>query len=138
MQALMNVDPTPYVCANSATFICMDTPACDSLLNTAESYDLFHVPRSEEELENTCNPPDTSTSTAASTQESPAEQADVIPAARSIPDVGPTPSTSLRVQSALTSRAPASSTSQTLQAGSGESPADELLGGLPAGNQTDQ
>ena len=54
MQALMNVDPTPYVCANSATFICMDTPACDSLLNTAESYDLFHVPRSEEELENTC------------------------------------------------------------------------------------
>ena len=55
MQALMNIDPLPYVCTNSETFVCMDTRACDSLLDTAESYDLFHVPRSEKELQDSCH-----------------------------------------------------------------------------------
>ncbi|CAE7251316.1 unnamed protein product [Symbiodinium pilosum] len=69
MQALMNIDPLPYVCANSATFLCMDTTACDSLLDTAESYNLFHVPRSEQELQDACNPPDTSSTAAPSTSQ---------------------------------------------------------------------
>mmetsp|Transcript_53169 Transcript_53169/g.99701 ORF Transcript_53169/g.99701 Transcript_53169/m.99701 type:complete len:220 (+) Transcript_53169:74-733(+) len=62
-QALMAIDPTPYVCANSATFICMDTDACDQLLDYAASYNLFTVPRNEQELQDVCHLPASSTTT---------------------------------------------------------------------------
>ncbi|CAJ1327200.1 unnamed protein product, partial [Effrenium voratum] len=61
LTALMGVNPLPQVCGNFETFVCMDTPACNSLLDRAESYDLFHVPRSETELSEACGIPVTTT-----------------------------------------------------------------------------